>query len=222
MKKFLALLLTFLMIFLVSCGKKDGEALETGFKDPNTGIEYYYATPMGLYPVTPDEEYIKVQDGSIEMTYYKVKFEESDKFLCYEDSGNFFLVYSSEIEEPTVSSFKPIAASIYGPNNETYITSFYADNQYLPDELKEHNSTEDSWLCELIAEHITEGEGVNIGVTAETITDHYYIRLLSQEYPGLYYLVSFFGYNGRYYLRDGAAGKTVFCPNDVIVRMVGE
>lgn len=196
----------------------DASLTQYGFIDPNTNIEYVDCTPMGLYPVDPGSEYIKV-DG---VSYYEVMLEDTKEFLCYEDSGYYFLVRAKHNPEPSITQFNPIAAQIYGSNNTTLITYFFADNKYLPEEKQELNPTEDSWLCQMVAEYISTGEAVNVPVTEDTITDLYYIRLLSQDYPGLFYLVSFFGYNGRYFLRDDSVGKTVYCPNDIIVRMVGE
>ena len=69
--------------------------------------------------------------------------------------------------------------------------------------------------------YITEGENGSVPAKAEDLDDLFYIRLLSQDYPGLYYIVSFFGYNGRYFLRDDTSHKTVYYPYDIIVRMVG-
>lgn len=223
MKRSLALILLLATVILsVACdndGITDASVTPFGFVDPETDIEYVDCTPMGLYPVNPGDEYIRV-DG---VAYYSVMFEETSEFLCYEDNGYYFLVRAESVKEPSVSEFNPIAAQIYGSTNTgTPITYFYADNQYLPEDKQELNPTEDSWLCKMIAQYITEGEAADPPVTADTIEDHYYIRLLSQDYPGLYYLVSFFGYNGRYFLRDDAADKTVYCPNDIIVRMVGE
>ncbi len=221
-KRFLAFILMLATLPLcVSCGEDeipDASVTPYGFVDPKTNIEYVDCTPMGLYPVDPGDEYIKV-DG---VTYYEVMLEDTKEFLCYEDSGYYFLVRAKQKKEPTISEFDPIAAWIYSSNNTTLITYFYADNKYLPEDKQEHNPTEDTWLCQMIAEYLSEGEAVDVPVTDKTITDHYYIRLLSEDYPGLFYLVSFFGYNGRYFLRDDSVGKTVYCPNDVIVRMVGE
>ncbi|MBQ3230749.1 MAG: hypothetical protein IJO64_04280 [Clostridia bacterium] len=220
-KRIFALLLALCMLALCSCSRK-GEPTEEGFRDEKSGLEYFFVKPMGLYPVEPSEEYLTLKEGKTETVFYEVWFEDPQNFLCYEDSGNFFLVRSEKIKEPTVSEFNPIAASIYGSSNTVFITSFYADNEYLPEDQREHSPTEDSWLCKLIAETLTEGENVSVPVSSENIQDLYYIRLLSQDYPGLYYLVSFFGFNGRYFLRDDAAGKTVYCPRDIILRMVGE
>ncbi len=220
MKKFLALLLVFASLLTVGCGR--GENTQSGFIDNRTGIEYYFASPMGLYPVSAGEEHLTVKGDNGETVYYKVQFEDPEKFLCYEEEGNLYLAYASTMKEPSVKEFNPIAASIYGSGNETYIASFYADNKYLDDDLKEHNPTEDTWLCQLIAEQISTGENVYVPVTFDTIEELYHIRLLSQDYPGLYYIVSFFGFEGRYYLRDGKDNKTVYCPREVILRMVGE
>lgn len=223
MKKFIAFILIFSMFLFVGCGEQSGENTDYGFTDPKTGNEYVFCKPMGLYPVSHGEEYLTVKnEDKTETIYYAVEFEDTSRFLCYDENGYYFLAYNKNMEEPKLADFNPIAASIYNSANTGYITSFWADNEYLPDDLKEHNPTEDTWLCKLIAEHLTTGEHVEVPVTEDTMTDLYYIRLLSEDYPGLYYLVSFFGYNGRYFLRDGAARKTVYCPRDVILRMVGE
>ncbi len=208
-------------VALVSCdrnGVVDGEATPHGFKNPKTGIEYVQCAPKGLYAVNKGDEYIKV-DGE---TYFTVLHEKPEEFLCIEDSGELLLYRAKDLKEPSVSEFKPIAAQIYNSTNTVLITYFYADNKYLPDDKKEHNSSEDSALCELIAKQLTEGEAVTVNATYDTISDQYFIRLLSQDYPGLYYLVAFYGFEGRYYLVDRATNKTVFCPHDIIVRMVGE
>ncbi len=230
MKRILAFLLAISFLLLIGCSRT-GKNTEEGFIDTETGIEYVYCTPMGLYPVNPETdvdtkepiEYLSVEnrDGS-KTVFYKVEYENPESFLCYNENGFYFLVHNKEVKEPTISEFKPISASIYNSSNTGYITSFWADNKYLPDELKEHNPSEDTWLCELIAEHLTNGESVDVPATEKDITDLSYFRMLSQDYPGLYYLVSFFGYNGRYFLRDSANNKTVYCPREVIVRMVGE
>lgn len=222
MKRFIALMLVLSMLVFAGCEKK-GENTLAGIYDPNTEIEYALVTPMGLYPVYEGEEYVTVknEDGT-ETTYFEVMFEDPAEFICYEANGYYFLARNVDIPEPTVNEFNPIAAAIYDSSNTVYITSFYADNEYLPDEKKEHNPTEDTWLCQMIAEYLTTGENVNVPATAEERTDQYRIRLFSQDYPGLYYLVTFYGYNGRYFLSDGAQNKTVYCPRDIITRMVGE
>lgn len=210
------------MLFLSAC-HKDGEPTDYGFIDPNTGIEYVYCDPLGLYAVSAGEEYITMGEGESKEIFHTVEFEDPSRFLCIEDEGELVLLRASNVAEPDVMSFNPIAALIYNSNNDVYLTSFYADNQYLPEDKQELNPTEDSWLCQMIAEYITDGEAVTVSAADILTDDMYFIRLLSQDYPGLYYVVVFFGdSNGRYYLRDRSAGKTVYCPRDIILRMVGE
>ena len=216
---FLALVLISQCLLLAGCG--NAEVTDEGFYDPKTDTHYVYCTPMKLYPINRvEDEYLTVKyDDGREVVFYGVQFEDPKKFLCYKDSGYYFLAMNAELEEPSVMEFNPIAASIYGSSNITYITSFYADNEYLPDDKKEHNPTEDTWLCKMVAEYITNGENVTIASRAEDLTDLQYIHLLSQDYPGLYYQISFFGYEGRYYLRDSSINKTVVCPRDIILRL---
>ena len=216
-------MLVILTLCLVGCGGRKGEITEFGFIDEETGIEYVDVKPLGLYAVNRGEEFLKVKIGDSEQVYFDVQFEDSKNFLCYEDSGEYLLVRAKDVEEPTLSTFEPIAAHIYNETNTVFITNFFADSEYLPEEVKYNNPTEDSALCRLIAEHITNSESVTVNSADILKDDMFFIRLLSQKYPGLYYIVVFYGAtDGRYYLFDRAAGKTVLCPYDVIVRMVGE
>ena len=49
-----------------------------------------------------------------------------------------------------------------------------------------------------------------------------HIRLLSPDYPGLYYLIAFFrDYNGVNYLYDRGAKKAVICPENVLIGLFG-
>ena len=228
MKRFITYILLFAILscsmLLAGCGK--GKETEFGFTDPKTGIEYKYCTPMKLYPLAPNEDdgvYLTVEnENGTETDFFKVQFEDPEDFLCYKDAGFYFLAINREIEEPSVMDFNPIAAFVYGSTNITKVGNFYADDEYLPDEKKGLNPSQDSKLCKMIAEHITNSENVNVMVSAEQMTNLYYIRLLSQDYPGVYYLVSFFEYNGRYFLSDSSIDKTVYCPRDIWVRIVGE
>lgn len=219
MKRILAFMLAAITLFLVACS--GAELTESGFIDTNTGIEYVEVEPMGLYPIDPGEEFLTVKSGDTKTTYYEVWFESTSRFLCYEIEGNYFLVRAKTVKEPTVTEFNPIAASIYAGNNTVYIDSLYANKEYLPEDKQDEDYVGESELCKLIASSIETGEAVNVPVTEDTIENHYSIRLLSADYPGLYYLVSFFKYNGRCFLRDDRLGKTVYSPYDVNVRMVG-
>lgn len=219
MKRILALILAVFSLLLAACSST--ELTENGFIDTKTGIEYIEVEPMGLYPIDPGEEFLTVKSGNSSTVYYEVWFEDTSRFLCYETEGYYFLVRSTEVKEPSVTEFNPIAASIYAGNNTVYIDSLYANPEYLPEDKQDEQTVGESELCKLIAKSIEDGEAVEVPVTEDNIENHYSIRLLSADYPGLYYLVSFFKYNGRCFLRDDRLGKTVYSPYDVNVRMVG-
>ena len=52
--------------------------------------------------------------------------------------------------------------------------------------------------------------------------NEFYIRLYSKNYPGLYYEVLFYtDTNEVAYLWDRVSGKTVACPDELTVRMIG-
>lgn len=219
MKRFVAFLLVISSLLLVSCG--GGEPTENGFIDPNTGIEYVDVTPMGLYPIEASEEFIKVSSNNETTVYYEVWFEDASKFLCYEIEGYYFLMRASNVKEPTLAEFNPIAASIYSKNNTVPFDHFFADPEYLPEENQDEDTYGETAQCKAIADAITNGEAVDLNIKYDDIGTHFYFHMLSVDYPGLYYLISFFEYNGRYFLADDAIGKTVYCPRDIAVRMVG-
>lgn len=220
MKRFIAFLLVVSSLLLVSCN--GGEPTENGFIDPDTGIEYVDVTPMGLYPVDPGEEFITVSVDGEETVYHEVWFEDPSRFLCYEVEGYYFLMRASDVKEPDLREFNPIAASIYSKNNTVKFDNLFADPEYLPEENRDEETYGETALVKQIQDAIMDGESVEVNIKAEDIGTHFYLHMLSADYPGLYYIVSFFSYNGRYFLRDDAMNKTVYCPRDVIIRMVGE
>ncbi len=232
MKRFIAFFLAAISLLLVACGEpvKQGTVTEQGFIDPETGIEYVYCDSMKLFPIEPydatdDEDnnpdvYITLDSDLETEEFYKVWFEDPERFLCYEYSGFYYLVRNKELAEPTIMEFNPIAAQVFNSTNLVFLHSFYADDEYFTEEAPEHS--QDTWLCQLIAEHLTNGENVDVPVTEYNIEDLYYFHLISKDYPGIYYQVAFFGYNGRYFLRDSSANKTVYCPREIILRMVPE
>lgn len=222
-KKFISILMCGLMLFSVGCAR--GEPTISGFTDTKTNIEYVDVTPMGLYPVAEGEEYLTVLENKVNTVYYSVENEEPARFLCYKDEENLFLVRAKDIVEPSAANFNPVAAHVYNATNMLRIDTIYANFEYIPDEYLSGHSSDDDYgeteLCKQIERVFAEGEEQNPGITSDNISDIFYLHMLSPDYPGLYYLVSFFKFEGRYYLRDSAANKTVFCPYDVIVRMVG-
>ena len=220
MKRFIAFLLIASSLLLVACG--GGEPTELGFIDPETGIEYVDVTPMGLYPVDKGEEFISVNVDGETTVYYEVEFENTKNFLCYEIEGYYFLMRASGIKEPTLKEFNPIAAQIYSQNNTVKFDNLFADMEYIPEENRDDITQGETALVKQIEDAITNGEEVTLNIKENDLSVHFYFHMLSADYPGLYYIVSFFGYNGRYFLRDDTINKTVHCPRDVIIRMVRE
>lgn len=220
MKRFIAFLLIISSLLLVACN--DGEPTENGFLDPKTGIEYVDVKPMGLYPVDPGEEFISVDVNGETIVYYEVYFENPSNFLCYEIEGYYFLMRASNVKEPTLKEFNPIAASVYSQNNTVKFDNLFADAEYIPEENRDDITEGETALVKQIENAVTNGEEVTLNIKEQDLSVHFYLHMLSSDYPGLYYIISFFGYNGRYFLRDDAANKTVLCPRDVIIRMVGE
>ena len=219
-KKFLSLALAIIMIscFLVGCNHK-GTQTEAGFTDKKTGIEYVYCKMLGVYAHGVEDEYINVGDE----VFYKVEFEDPKEFLAVEDSGEFLLVRSKDTEEPTLSNFGPIAAEIYNSGNTVLISYIYASNEDLPEDKRYDENPENGYICKLMAQALAEREAQTVPDDEISDENRYFIRLLSDKYPGLYYVLVFFkDTSGRYYLYDRAAKKTVFSPREVTAFMVGE
>lgn len=218
MKKTVLIFLAVCCIFMSACGLKKGTPTEEGFRDDNTGIEYVMCNFLTLSAVEKGEEYISV-DGE---TYFEVKYEEPERFLCAEDESGLVLYRAADVKEPDAYAFNPISAGIF-VNNQTYITSFYADDKYLPEDKRGLNPTQDTALCKAMAEALKYSQEMDVPPESITDSDTYFVRLCSMDYPGLYYIVVFFGDStGRYYLRDRGQGKTVLCPDEVTKRMVGD
>lgn len=218
MKRLTALLLCVCTLLLVGCGKR-GKLTDEGYLNPKTGIEYVEVTAMKLYPVNQGEEFITVTKNDEKIVFHEVLFESTDKFLCYGIEGNYFLVRATTVTEPTLSEFSPIAAAICKSDNKIAFDHLYADPEYLPEDRRDEVTLGETALCKQIANAIDNGEAVELNAQFEDFKTFYYLHLYSADYPGLFYLISFFEYNGRHYLRDSSMGKTVYCPNDVILRL---
>ena len=217
MKKAIVIFLAVCCIFMTACGKKEGTPTDDGFRDDSTGISYTMCNFLTLSAIEKGEKYLSVNNED----FYEVEYEDPKRFLCTEDEDGLLLYRAEDVKEPDVYSFRPISAAVF-VNNQTFITYFYADDKYLPEDKRGLNPTQDTALCQSMAEALKYSQEMN--VPAESIRDEdvYYIRLFSKDYPGLYYLVVFFGDDtGRFYLRDRGMGKTVICPDEVKERMVG-
>ena len=217
-KKLSALLLAALCLAgMCSCSRR-ADITADGFIVPATGTEYVLCRMFSVYAVEKGGEYIKYGNEQV----YEVEFESAKDFLCVEDSGELLVYRSASSGDISVTDFDPIAARIYDSSNTRWIASFFADDEYLEEDQRGINETQDSELCRTIARAVDEGEAVDLNYDNMAYTNRYFVRLLSQKYPGLYYVVVFFGDNdGRFYLRDRSINKTVICPRDVLSRMIG-
>jgi len=234
MKKFIAFLLASSALLLAGCGGKSAPRAkpgDVGIVNPVTEIEYVECDGMRLYPQSPydstaDQDtlpdvYMTYSNNGNTTEYYPVMFEDPTQFLCYEYDGYYYLMRNKDVKEPTIAEFEPIAAAIYNSTDTIKLGSFLADEEYTSDNY-EGDGKRDTDLCRLVAEHITNGEKVDFTGVEGNTEDVFYLHMYSQKYPGLYYNIIFFGLNGRYFLRDASIDKTVYCPREIILRMVGD
>ena len=214
-KRVICLVLAAACLALCACTEK-ASPTEAGFE--LKGKEYVMCPAFSVYGVSRGEKYAALADE----TLYEIEFEDPARFLCVEDSGELLVYRAKGLAEITLENFHPVAAFVYDSTNTRFIAQFFANDEYLPEELRGQNDTQDTDLCVEIAHALTTGEAVEVPSEEILMSNRYFIRLLSQDYPGLYYLVTFYGdSNGRFYLRDRAAGKTVVCPRKVLARMIG-
>ncbi len=215
MKKIIAFLLIFSTVFCCACGER-AEENEAGFTDTETGIEYVYCAYNGIYPNAKGEEYARSEVRS----YYKIPFENEKEFLCMENDGELLVLRAKNVAEPTLEIFNPLAGAIYDSNNKILISRIYIDKEYLSEAPADKDYKGETSLCKSIANALTKNE--DVGYPSNRNEDEtYYIRLFSQDYPGLYYNIMFTSAVGRYYIVDRATNKTVIAPDDVVARMVG-
>lgn len=192
---------------------------DEGFYDEKNDIQYVLCSPLAVRPVhevSEKDEY--ATDG--ENIYYKIQFEDPKRFICDSQEGVSFVYRNAKLDDITIENFYPIAAQIY-VGDVTYLSSFYCEQKYLPDELKDENAPDDSALVYAIRDALIHDEAVYVSEENMSDKNVYYFRLLSAVYPGLYYSVVFFtDTKGEAYLVDRGTGKTVVCPDIVKARMV--
>lgn len=223
MKKAVALILVFLSVALCGCNSlRPVTDTELGFVLDETKTEYILTNPFALKPISLGEAYCKAD----EMIYYQIDFEDPSDFLSDLDpvSGSSFVFRNQKEPDITVASFDAIAAWIYlEGKSPVMVGQLYPDNEYLPEEKQGLNGTQDTALVRQMVKALTDDEPVTVPDSEYTDADTYYFRLLSQKYPGLYYLVCFFGdTSGNYYLEDMGTFTIVKCPTEIKERMVGE
>ena len=223
----LALLLALLCLTLSisACRRSNahgGTPTELGFRDDSTGIEYVNCSVVAVKPLAmSDEPYCEA--GKI--PYYAINFEDPSRFLCDfdQESGSSIVYRNRELPDITVENFNAIAAFLYIDGiRPQRVAQLYADDEYLPDELKGQNPSQDTALVKQITDALVNGTERVVSPEDYSDEDLYYFRLLSQDYPGLYYSVCFFGdIYGRYYVQDMANFRIVNAPAEIVAWIVG-
>jgi hypothetical protein len=200
------------------CGNKL-EINSEGFYDNKNDIQYVPCAYLAVRPVQVGDEY--ATDG--ELTYYKIPWQDPTEFICDSVEGVSFVYRASTVDDVTINNFNPIGARVYVEGTSSvYIDSFYCAQEYLPDELKSDDLVDDSALIYSIRDSLIDDERVTINSDDILTDDMYHIRLLSADYPGLYYDVLFFtDANGEQYLEDRGTGEYVLARDDLVARMIG-
>lgn len=220
----ISLLLSLLCLTLLfsSCDRPNrGTLTDLGFRDDTTGIEYVACNVIAVKPLAMGEVYCEADDVS----YYQINFEDPSRFLCDLDaeSGSSIVYRNRELPDITVERFNAIAAFLYLDGlTPVRVAQLYADDEYLPDELKGRNPSQDTALVRRITDALVNGEERTVATADYSDENLYYFRLLSADYPGLYYSVCFFGdIYGRYYVQDMATFRIVDAPSLITAWIVG-
>ncbi len=100
-----------------------------------------------------------------------------------------------------------------------FVERWNAEKKYLDEEYQNvEGLRDDSEYVYAVRDAIISGEEAVLPGTNDIDHDYdYHIRLLSPDYPGLYYLIAFYrDLNGKTYLYDRGSKKTVLCPQNVL------
>lgn len=224
MKKTLAFTLVILTLVLCACteGEEPLRGYEVsltpyGFTDPETGIEYeMFSNPISVYALEKDEPLCN--DG--DMQYYSVKWEDSTKYLCDKDG----VVYKAVgIPDLTIDVFDPVAAFVY--YGSAYLTTLYCEEKYRDPEISYPDDTvfqDDSDLVYAIRDAILNEPETELPLELDD-DNTFILRMLSADYPGLYYVVVFTSdAKGNCYLYDRASRKSVYAPEEVVEKFIGD
>lgn len=220
MKKTIALLML-ITVFLVGCendSKINVEQNDQGFYDKENDIQYLACNQLAVRPVTVTEEY--ATDG--QRTYYKIHFEDPKRFICDSKEDISFVYRASTVEDITINNFNPISAYVYREGKTSlWVDTFYCEQKYLDEEDRREGEPDDSELVYTIRDALIEDERVKVSENLISREDEYYIRLMSADYPGLYYTVVFFtDINEQAYLKDRGTGDIVIAPDNIKARMI--
>ncbi len=219
--KTLCLLLACLLLLAGCDNVHSAEHVELGFIDKKTDIEYTSCNVLAIKPITIEDAYCEADDA----TYYRIQFEDPADFLCdYDQASGSSIVYRNKnLPDITIENFDAVAAFLYLDGvTPVKVAQLYADDEYLPEELRGQNPSQDTALVRQITDALIGGDERTVSDADYIEDDTYYFRLLSPDYPGLYYSVCFFGDRyGRYYIEDMGTFKIVDAPTEIIAWIIG-
>lgn len=219
--------LVLLLVYVLShCdGREDtpdpnSGSIESGIVIDTDNGTRYVRCPIGIGANTLKDVYITMggSDKTEGINFYTIMFEDPKQFISEAKDvlGGAYVYRSENTDEITLKGFAPIAAGVFMGELNSAIDHFYSKS------VAEENSVEDgSKYVNLIRDALINSK--DTPPTGElTDENEFYIRLYSENYPGLYYEVIFCtDENGAAYLIDMVTGKTVPCPDSVTVRMIG-
>lgn len=192
---------------------------DLGFYDKKNGIQYEICSMRAVRPLAVGEEY--ATDG--ENIYYTIPFQEPKEYICDRIEGVSYVYRASTMAEITINNFNPIAAFVYIEGEASLpVSTFYCAQEFLPEELRGENMQDDSELVYSIRDALIKDERVMVKDQDIDHKNDFYLRLLSADYPGLYYMVVFFtDINGEAYIRDRGTNDVVAAPVDLTLRIIG-
>lgn len=219
--------LVLLLVFLLSrCDGKDptpdphnGSLTSTVVTDAETGINYYRC-PIGIGANTLKDVYLTMGAGNATdgIKFYTIMFESPEKFISEPKNtlGGAYVYRSEDTEDITLESFSPVSAGIFMGELTAAVDHFYEKS------VADKDKTEDGTKYISLIKNALLNSKQTTPTGDMSDENEFYIRLYSQNYPGLYYEVLFYtDVNGSAYLYDRVSGKTVNCPDELTVRMIG-
>lgn len=197
----------------------DVKSNEYGFNDVETGIGYVLCG-RAVYALKVGKVYAR---DEYKNEYCEIQFEEPLRFLCDNDIDLPRVYRASGEDDITIQNFNPIAAFLYLEGETSlFIDQFIAEPQYTG----RYDVPGDSEYTYALRDAMTTEEPVlfTAPTVDEAVADYIvHIRLLSEDYPGLYYEVVFWrDFNGVNYLLDMNTNYSYLCPYKLTYRLWAE
>ena len=152
-------------------------------------------------------------------SFYSIDFMNSDEYIALSRSEGGTVYYSDKVKDVSFETFSPIAARIYATSvfSGAPLDYFVAAQEYL--ESNSGNVTDDTEYTNAVYDCVINGDSVAIPSSLDDSAT-LYLLMLSAEYPGLAYQITFMkDKNGIAYLYDPATQKCVLCSDALTVRL---